>query len=189
MVDVARIVCGKCIKLSKRIELLHNVCRTNQSLSPYSSGERFKIANAAALCSPYRVGVHARGLGEGMNVRSVREEEREQETYGSERVGASADRGDYLVMRGDHVREMLGHMNAEGIVFLCAPDGFGKTSLLVQCAAVLRDNPSVGDIDLRDGSGLDPESLCRVLDDCAVRLKPLPAPYVLLDGLPALDKV
>lgn len=189
MVDVARIVCGKCIKLSKRIELVHNVCRTNQSLPPYSSGERFKIANAAALCSSYRVGVHARGLGEGMNVRSVREEEREQETYGSERVGASADRGDYLVMRGDHVREILGHMNAEGIVFLCAPDGFGKTSLLVQCAAVLRDNPSVGDIDLRDGSGLDPEGLCRVLDDCAVRLKPLPAPYVLLDGLPALGKV
>ncbi|WP_195419775.1 hypothetical protein, partial [Collinsella sp. D33t1_170424_A12] len=59
------------------------------------------------------------------------------------------DRGDHLVVRGEQVRALLSAMDGAGIVFLSAPKGFGKTSMLMQCAGTLREMPSTGDVVLR----------------------------------------
>lgn len=98
------------------------------------------------------------------------------------------DRGDHLVVRGEQVRALLSAMDGAGIVFLSAPKGFGKTSMLMQCAGTLREMPSTGDVVLRDASSCDAPGFVGLLDDLSNSLSPLPTPYVLLDGLPLLNK-
>ena len=85
---------------------------------------------------------------------------------------------------------LLGKLNIgggdAGISILCAPDGFGKTALLLQYLETVKSDPGRGVIRLIDAQGMEATELGKALLACGEELEPAMRPLVAIDNLPVL---
>lgn len=91
-----------------------------------------------------------------------------------------------LVERVRLVRKTLEQARRAGVVFICAPAGFGKTALLMQCVAAIQSNPEEGPARIMDVRGMEPGDLLALLDDLAQEIDPAHGALIALDNLPAV---
>lgn len=91
-----------------------------------------------------------------------------------------------LVERVRLVRKTLEQARRAGVVFVCAPAGFGKTALLMQCVAAVQSNPEEGPARIMDVRGMEPGDLLALLDDLAQEVDPAHGALIALDNLPAV---
>lgn len=102
--------------------------------------------------------------------------------------GGHASNAGFLVRR-DRLIQKLGATGGQaGISVICAPDGFGKTALLLQYVSVVQSDPSRGSARLVDASSLDVTELGRVVQTCSDELEPVLHPLLAIDGVPAMDE-
>ncbi|MDY2777382.1 MAG: BTAD domain-containing putative transcriptional regulator [Collinsella sp.] len=102
---------------------------------------------------------------------------------------ASLDAPGLLVERTRLVRSVVEQLHRHGVVFVCAPAGFGKTALLMQCTAISKDNPESGDVRLLDAHGLGQAEMISVLGELLCDLRGRRRPLVAIDNLPAMDEM
>lgn len=102
---------------------------------------------------------------------------------GGERVPPAG----FLVKRDKLIRQLGTQGKQAGISVICAPDGFGKTALLLQYVSTVQNDPSRGLARLVDVSSLDATELGRVVQERSEELEPALHPLLAVDGVPALD--
>lgn len=113
-----------------------------------------------------------------------------RERVQSPRQGVSVDQSGPLgfsVPRDRLVGRVLEQCRTAGILFICAPRGFGKTSLLMQCAATIRNDPEHGIAVLLSGTAVTPDELMGRLDAIAGDLASARSPCILIDDMPHID--
>lgn len=93
----------------------------------------------------------------------------------------------FIVPRVRLVDRVLEQCKTSGITFICAPKGFGKTSLLLQCASSIRNDPGHGIAVLVSGEAVTAAELMVRLDALADDLSSAMAPCILIDDMPAPD--
>ena len=108
-----------------------------------------------------------------------------EDVYGAARVSARAD-GCANVWRERLVRSAVEQARSAGVVFVCAPAGFGKTTLLVQCAAQVRKDPERGMAVLIGAGKLTADELVARLDALGRELDTELTPCIVIDDAPVL---
>ena len=96
-----------------------------------------------------------------------------------------------MVERKRLVSRILDAAARSRTVFVCAPSGFGKTALLMQCTSAVsaaREGEDARLVDVRD---MDGESLLEMLDDLSGEVGPESRSLIALDNFPTIasDKV
>lgn len=94
----------------------------------------------------------------------------------------------FTVQRTDLLRELTKKVLSAGMVVLVAPEGFGKTALLLQYAEEVRSDPSRGMARVIDAAGL---SCSEVLAQMRASREELPVgldPLVAIDNVPAWSR-
>lgn len=107
------------------------------------------------------------------------------------RGGRSETPPNLMVERKRLVSRILDAAERSRTVFVCAPSGFGKTALLMQCTSAVsaaREGKDARLVDVRD---MDGESLLEMLDDLSGEVGPESRPLIALDNFPTIasDKV
>lgn len=107
------------------------------------------------------------------------------------RGGRSETPPNLMVERKRLVSRILDAAARSRTVFVCAPSGFGKTALLMQCTSAVsaaREGEDARLVDVRD---MDGESLLEMLDDLSGEVGPESRPLIALDNFPTIasDKV
>lgn len=99
--------------------------------------------------------------------------------------GSSRSRG-FTVRRERLLRDLETKGRAAGISVLCAPDGFGKTALLLQYASEVRDDAARGMVQLIIAGELGADELLRELRDAEDNLEVRRHPLIVIDDMPVL---
>lgn len=107
------------------------------------------------------------------------------------RGGRSETPSNLMVERKRLVSRILDAAARSRTVFVCAPSGFGKTALLMQCTSAASAAREGGDARLVDVRDMDGESLLEMLDDLSGEVDPESRPLIALDNFPTIasDKV
>ena len=92
-----------------------------------------------------------------------------------------------MVERGKLVRNVLAQMDAAGLVFICAPEGFGKTALLLQAAAVLSENPACGPVRTVSFGGMRASEMVDALEELSSGV-PGTESFALIDNFPLVEE-
>ncbi|MDY4041399.1 MAG: BTAD domain-containing putative transcriptional regulator [Collinsella sp.] len=88
-----------------------------------------------------------------------------------------------IVARDALVAEVLRQVASRGIVIICAPDGFGKTSLMLQVAAAARTDTDRAAVRLIGAGGLTAHDVLERLTRVSEEISGAPGALVLLDDL------
>lgn len=111
------------------------------------------------------------------------------ERYGSNALGGlmrdETGQAGYLVLRERLVSAVLSQRDA-AISVLCAPRGFGKTAMLLQCASEVRNDPDRGVAELMTADGRSFDELLDKIDALVEDLSPAMHPLLGIDDLPLL---
>ena len=91
-----------------------------------------------------------------------------------------------MVKRGRLLRDLAIHGTDAGISIVCAPDGLGKTALLIQYVAEVRDDPSRGMACLLDAGGMSPGELVRKVRETGRGLETSVRPLIAIDNIPQM---
>lgn len=116
------------------------------------------------------------------------EDGRQEEAAEEGEVAPRAAGGELLIKRERLIHELDAHGGEGGATFVCAPDGFGKTALLLQYVAAVREDPARGAARVIDASTMDADALGRALQTCGDELDPKMRPVVAVDGLPPMEE-
>lgn len=93
-----------------------------------------------------------------------------------------------LVRREKLLRDLMVHGPEAGISVVCAPEGMGKTALLLEYVAETTSNPARGSARLMDASGMDSEQLYGALRRLPEELPGAMHPLVAVDNVPELGE-
>lgn len=93
-----------------------------------------------------------------------------------------------MIKRERLLRELCVRGAEAGITVICAPDGMGKTALLLQYIAEVSNDPARGSARLIDAQGLDPEELYTTLRRLPETMSSVMHPLVAVDNLANLGK-
>ena len=107
------------------------------------------------------------------------------------RGGRSETPSNLMVERKRLVSRILDAAARSRTVFVCAPSGFGKTALLMQCTSAVSAAWEGEDARLVDVRDMDGESLLEMLDDLSGEVGPESRSLIALDNFPTIasDKV
>lgn len=92
----------------------------------------------------------------------------------------------FMVTRKRLLRELVANGRKAGITLICAPHGMGKTALLLQYAAMVKNDPSRGFARVIDVEAWDVLDVLKQLDELANELPARMAPLVVIDNMPVL---
>lgn len=105
------------------------------------------------------------------------------------RVGAAVRMySGMIVKRGRLVQEVLDRCNNRGIALVCAPSGFGKTALLLQCVSSVQSRTPRGEALLIDAGRMREPDLERRLEELERTVPDHPHALVAIDDVPRLSK-
>ena len=90
----------------------------------------------------------------------------------------------FTVKRVDLLRELTKQCRAAGMAVLVAPEGFGKTALLIQYAEEVRSDPLRGVARIMDAKGKSPAELATELAACRLELPQATRPLIAIDDVP-----
>ncbi len=93
-----------------------------------------------------------------------------------------------MVRRVNLLRDLKIRGPEAGITIVCAPDGMGKTALLLEYVAEVRNDPERGSARLLDASALDEEELYTTLRRLPESLSGTLRPLVAVDNMPELGE-
>lgn len=96
--------------------------------------------------------------------------------------------GSFIVYRERIVARVLEHCKTAGILFVCAPDGFGKSALLMQCAATIESDPQRGSAALLSAASCDCSEMIRRIEQRAADMPAGRGSVILIDDVPALGE-
>ena len=102
----------------------------------------------------------------------------------AEKVSVSSQ--GFTVRRERLLRDLTTRGREAGISILCAPDGFGKTAMLLSYASEARGDISRGMVQLIDANALGADELLRALRRAEDELEVKRHPLVLIDNMPVL---
>ncbi|QWT17427.1 hypothetical protein KPC83_06200 [Collinsella sp. zg1085] len=92
-----------------------------------------------------------------------------------------------MVLRERLVRTLLAEAKTAGIAFICAPKGFGKTSLLLQCSALIQNEPGQGMVSLVSGNKFCIQDLVKRIREIRTQIPESIHSFMFIDDLPPLD--
>lgn len=92
----------------------------------------------------------------------------------------------FTVRREQLLRDLATKGREAGISVICAPDGFGKTALILQYVALVRDDAERGLAQIVDGNSQGADGLLRGLRDAEGELEPKCRPLIAIDNMPVL---
>lgn len=96
--------------------------------------------------------------------------------------------GDYMVRRDRLMNELIVKGRKAGIVLLYAPDGFGKTSVLLQYVQEVKSDPTRGPVRIIEADRAIGRELFMQLEVVADELKDKPHSLVAIDNVPNLEQ-
>lgn len=91
-----------------------------------------------------------------------------------------------MVKRERLLKDLKLHGPQAGITVISAPEGMGKTALLLQYVGEVRQDPARGSACLVDASNMDSEDLYIKLKALSHELPPVMHPLIAVDNMPAL---
>lgn len=106
------------------------------------------------------------------------------EQSGYESVAASG----LVVRRSQLVSQIMLDAAEHGVVLFSAPEGFGKTAVLLQCVSAAQTDDAHGEAHLIDAGRLSVEQLVERLDVFARTERTAPCPLVAVDDVPKTDR-
>ncbi len=96
--------------------------------------------------------------------------------------------GGYMVRRDRLMNELIVKGRKAGIVLLYAPDGFGKTSVLLQYVQEVKSDPTRGPVRIIEADRAIGRELFMQLEVVADELKDKPHSLVAIDNVPNLEQ-
>ena len=96
--------------------------------------------------------------------------------------------GGYMVRRERLMNELLAKGRKAGIVVLYAPDGFGKTSVLLQYTHEVKCNPTRGPVRIIEADRAIGREVFMQLEVVTEELKDKPHSLIAIDNVPNLDQ-
>ena len=96
--------------------------------------------------------------------------------------------GGYMVRRDRLMNELIVKGRKAGIVLLYAPDGFGKTSVLLQYVQEVKSDPTRGPVRIIEADRAIGRELFMQLEVVADELKDKPHSLVAIDNVPNLER-
>lgn len=94
----------------------------------------------------------------------------------------------FMVYRKRMIRDLVIKGRRAGIVLISAPEGFGKTALLLQYVEEVRSDPTRGDVKVIEAAGSTAGEVFMQLDVVAEQLADRPHSLVAVDNVPLLDE-
>ena len=95
--------------------------------------------------------------------------------------------GPAFIVKRDRLVSALERRGREaGVIIICAPNGFGKTALLLQYTSAVAGDPERGGAALKSIQGRTMEQIMRELDSVSGRLNASMRPLIALDDLPRM---
>ena len=92
----------------------------------------------------------------------------------------------FTVTRKRLLRELMVNGREAGITIVCAPHGMGKTALLLQYAAMVKNDPSRGYAEVIDAETWDALDVLKRLDALMEDFPGRMSPLVVIDNMPVL---
>ena len=96
--------------------------------------------------------------------------------------------GGYMVRRERLMNELIAKGRKAGIVVLYAPDGFGKTSVLLQYTHEVKCDPTRGPVRIIEADRATGREVFMQLEVVAEELKDKPHSLIAIDNVPNLDQ-
>lgn len=96
--------------------------------------------------------------------------------------------GGYMVRRERLMNELIAKGRKAGIVVLYAPDGFGKTSVLLQYTHEVKCDPTRGPVRIIEADRATGREVFMQLEVVTEELKDKPHSLIAIDNVPNLDK-
>ena len=96
--------------------------------------------------------------------------------------------GGYMVRRERLMNELIAKGRKAGIVVLYAPDGFGKTSMLLQYTHEVKCDPTRGPVRIIEADRATGREVFMQLEVVTEELKDKPHSLIAIDNVPNLDK-
>lgn len=96
--------------------------------------------------------------------------------------------GGYMVRRDRLMNELIVKGRKAGIVLLYAPDGFGKTSVLLQYVQEVKSDPTRGPVRIIEADRAIGRELFMQFEVVADELKDKPHSLVAIDNVPNLEQ-
>lgn len=94
----------------------------------------------------------------------------------------------YTVRRDRLMNELIAKGRKAGIVVLYAPDGFGKTSVLLQCAQEVKNDPTRGPVRIIEADRAIGREVFMQLEVVTEELKDKPHSLIAIDNVPNLSQ-
>ncbi len=96
--------------------------------------------------------------------------------------------GGYMVRRERLLNELIAKGRKAGIVVLYAPDGFGKTSVLLQYTQEVKSDPTRGPVRIIEADRATGREVFMQLEVVTEELKDKPHSLIAIDNVPNLDQ-
>lgn len=106
----------------------------------------------------------------------------------SGRLGALPISSSFMVHRGRMIRDLVLKGQNGDILVIAAPNGFGKTSMLLQYTEEVRSDPARGAVKIIEGERGLAQEISMQLEVLLEELKDEVRPLVAIDNMPLLDR-
>ena len=104
------------------------------------------------------------------------------------RMGLMPLGGSFMVYRGRMIRDLVLKGRRAGIVLISAPEGFGKTAVLLQYVEEVKGDPTRGDVKVIEAAGSIASELFMQLEVVAEQLLGKPHSLIAIDNVPLLEE-
>lgn len=110
-----------------------------------------------------------------------------EDATGDERLGVMPMGAGFMVYRGRMIHDLVLKGRRAGIVLISAPEGFGKTAVLLQYVEEVKSDSTRGDVKIIEAAGSIASELFMQLEVVSEQLVDQPHSMIAIDNVPLLD--